>query len=182
MGVGDAIEWACVLCGHRIQNDWVSRAKNFHHICIKLGYSSVETIQIIQKATAMGNWWLAASSQQCGHSCITSRAEIFGKTSSNSGDSTPYSPDLAPCNFWLFPKLKSPLKGERFQTINEIQENMTGQLMAIGRTVWGPKLPTLKGTEASLSCVQCFFHLLSSLINVFNFHSVWLVTFWTDLV
>jgi len=22
----------------------------------------------------------------------------------------PYSPDLAPCNFWLFPKLKSPLK------------------------------------------------------------------------
>ena len=45
------------------------------------------------------------------------------------------SPDLAPCNFWLFPKLKSPLKGKRLQTIREIQENMTGQLMAIGRTV-----------------------------------------------
>jgi hypothetical protein len=25
----------------------------------------------------------------------------------------PYSPDLAPCEFWLFPKLKSPLKGRR---------------------------------------------------------------------
>ena len=25
-------------------------------------------------------------------------------------------PDLVPCNFWLFPKLKSPLKGKRFQT------------------------------------------------------------------
>ena len=47
----------------------------------------------------------------------------------------PYSPDLAPCNFWLFPKLKSPLKGKRFQTIDEIQENIMGQLMAIGRTV-----------------------------------------------
>jgi len=28
--------------------------------------------------------------------------------------STPYSPDLSPCNLWLFPKLKSPLKGRRF--------------------------------------------------------------------
>jgi transposase len=26
----------------------------------------------------------------------------------------PYSPDLAPSDFWLFPKLKSPLKGRRF--------------------------------------------------------------------
>ena len=43
----------------------------------------------------------------------------------------PYSPDLVPYNFWLFPKLKSPLKGKRFQTINEIQKNMTGKLMAI---------------------------------------------------
>jgi hypothetical protein len=25
-----------------------------------------------------------------------------------------YSPNLAPCGFWLFPKLKSPLKGRRF--------------------------------------------------------------------
>ena len=28
------------------------------------------------------------------------------------------------------------------------------------RAVWGPKLPTLKGTEESLSCVQCFLCLL----------------------
>ena len=47
----------------------------------------------------------------------------------------PYSLDLVPYNFWLFPKLKSPLKGKRLQTIHDIQENMMGQLMAIGRTV-----------------------------------------------
>ena len=39
--------------------------------------------------------------------------------------------DLAPCNFWLFPKLKSPLQGKKFQTVHEVQENMTGQLMVI---------------------------------------------------
>ena len=27
----------------------------------------------------------------------------------------PYSPDMAPCDFWLFPKLKTPLKGSRLR-------------------------------------------------------------------
>ena len=40
---------------------------------------------------------------------------------------SPYSPDLVPCDFWLFPKLNSPLKEKNFQAIDEIQENMTGQ-------------------------------------------------------
>ena len=91
-----------------------------------------------------------------------------------------YSPDLASCNFWLFPKLKSPLKRKRFQTISEIQENRMGQLMAIGRTVWGPKVPTLKGTKMSLSYVQCCLYLVSSSVNVSIFNITWLDTFWTD--
>jgi hypothetical protein len=33
----------------------------------------------------------------------------------------PYSPDLAPCGFFLFPKTKLKLKGRRFDTIEEIQ-------------------------------------------------------------
>jgi hypothetical protein len=33
----------------------------------------------------------------------------------------PYSPDLAPCDFFLFPKIKLKLKGRRFDTIEEIQ-------------------------------------------------------------
>ena len=93
----------------------------------------------------------------------------------------PYSPDLVLCNFWLFLKLKSPWKGKRFQIIDEIQENTMGQLMAIGRTVWGPKVPTFKGTEASLSHVPCFLYLVCSSTNVSIFHSTWLDTLWTDL-
>ncbi|XP_042236618.1 CAD protein-like, partial [Homarus americanus] len=44
---------------------------------------------------------------------------------------SPYSPDLAPFDFWLFSKLKSLLKGRRFQTVDEIKENVTRQLMKI---------------------------------------------------
>ena len=33
----------------------------------------------------------------------------------------PYSPDLAPCDFFRLPKMKLKLKGRRFDTIEEIQ-------------------------------------------------------------
>jgi hypothetical protein len=32
----------------------------------------------------------------------------------------PYSPDVAPCNIFLFPRLKSTLKGKRFQDVAEV--------------------------------------------------------------
>ena len=34
----------------------------------------------------------------------------------------PYSPDLAPCGFCLFPKLKEKLRGCRYETIEEMKE------------------------------------------------------------
>jgi histone-lysine N-methyltransferase SETMAR len=34
----------------------------------------------------------------------------------------PYSPDLAPNDFWLFPEIKSALKGPNFQGIEDIQK------------------------------------------------------------
>jgi hypothetical protein len=34
---------------------------------------------------------------------------------------TPYYPHLAPCDFFIFPKMKLMLKGRRFDTIEEIQ-------------------------------------------------------------
>ena len=43
----------------------------------------------------------------------------------------PYSPDLAPAEFFLFSKLKTTLKGRRFQTIEEIQEDAIRELRAI---------------------------------------------------
>ena len=41
-----------------------------------------------------------------------------------------------------------------------------GQLMEIGRTVWSPKVPILKVTEASFFNVQRFLYLISFSINV----------------
>ena len=39
-----------------------------------------------------------------------------------------YSPDLAPCDFYLFPKLKSKLEGHHFGTMENIQKIVTDEL------------------------------------------------------
>ena len=46
----------------------------------------------------------------------------------------PYSPDLAPCDFSLFPKLKLKLKGRFFDDIPTIQSASTQALQAIPQT------------------------------------------------
>ena len=128
--------------------------------CIKLEHSVAETMHRIQKAVALGNWWLAASSQQQDHPCITSRAEFFGETSNHSGNSDPLLPRLGALWLLAFPKTKITFEREEMSDHWWFQENTTGQLMVIGRTVWGPKVPTLKRNEASLSYVQCLLYLL----------------------
>lgn len=43
-----------------------------------------------------------------------------------------YSPDLAPCDFFLFPKLKLKLKGHRFQMVEDIQAESQAVLNMLG--------------------------------------------------
>jgi hypothetical protein len=41
----------------------------------------------------------------------------------------PYSPDLAPCDFFLFARLKKVLKGHRFEATEDIKLNSTKTLL-----------------------------------------------------
>ena len=43
----------------------------------------------------------------------------------------PYSPDLAPCDFFLFPQLNKVIKGTRFQDSEAIKTAVTRELLAI---------------------------------------------------
>ncbi|UYV76656.1 hypothetical protein LAZ67_14001618 [Cordylochernes scorpioides] len=43
----------------------------------------------------------------------------------------PYSPDLAPCDFYLFPRLKRPMKGRRYATLDEIKTASKEELKKI---------------------------------------------------
>ena len=56
----------------------------------------------------------------------------------------PYSPDLAPADFFLFAKLKSTLKGRRFESIETIKTNSLVHLRRIPKTAFQECFRTLK--------------------------------------
>ena len=135
--------------------------------CIKLEHPSTETSWMIQKAAVMEKPWLAASSPQCTCSRITSHAEIFGETSNHPGDLILQQLRFGALRLLAFPKTKVTFERE------EISDHWgdSGKDDRAAGGDWencvrsGPKVPTLKGTEVSLSCVQCFLYLISSSIN-----------------
>ena len=53
------------------------------------------------------------------------------KNSTNIIEQPPYSSDVALTDSFLFPKLKLPLGGTRFQSIQDIKENSLRELMSI---------------------------------------------------
>ncbi|VEN44570.1 unnamed protein product [Callosobruchus maculatus] len=88
--------------------------------------------------------------------------EYLAKNSTVMVPQQPYSPDLVPCDFFLFPKLKRPMKGPRYATIKEIKTasneelNKTKKMIFlsasrigkdVGINVLYPKGITLKGTK-----------------------------------
>ena len=88
-GAVDAIEWACVLWGRHLLNGLASRAANLNQILLKLEHSSVETIEMIHKATAVaaGDWQLHHDNIHDHTSCLMQ--EFFKETWTHPGDSVP---------------------------------------------------------------------------------------------
>ena len=48
--------------------------------------------------------------------------DYLTKMGINTAPQAPYSAEVAPCDFWLFPKLKEKLRGCRYETIEDMKE------------------------------------------------------------
>ena len=83
---------------------------------------------------------------------------------------TPFTPNLAPANFYLFPLLKSVLKGRHFRDVTDVIENATEKLKIISQnglqeciqhfySCWQkrivPQKDFLEGNVASMIVVFC---------------------------
>jgi len=71
----------------------------------------------------VGQWQLVPSPQQClcPHSleCVV----VFDKKNNMTvNPHPPYSPDLAPCDFFLFPRMKGQTKGKHFDDVSEVKK------------------------------------------------------------
>jgi len=81
----------------------------------------------------LGLWpdkWILHHGNAAAHDALSVR-EFLAKNSITKMDHQPYSPDLIPCDFWLFPKLKNVLKGQRFADLSDIQSNVKALLRGI---------------------------------------------------
>ena len=197
MRVLDTIERACVLCGCHIQKGWASRVTNLHQILLYawtflLGSYSDDSEGRSSGQLAIGSFIAIISPLMYHFSC-----GVFGETSNHPDDSTPLQPRFGALWLLAFPKAKITFEREEITDYgwdsgeydaapvgnsNEALCSVLTRGKDSGRTVWGLKEPALKGTEASLSHVQCFLYLVSSSVNVSIFHRTWLDTFWTGLV
>ncbi|XP_037938203.1 protein GVQW3-like [Teleopsis dalmanni] len=81
------------------------------------------------------NSWILHHDNTPSHKAIVVQ-EFLAENSTNVIDQTPYSPDMAPCDFFLFPKLKLLLRGKRFETIAAIKENSLKELMEIPQSAY----------------------------------------------
>lgn len=76
------------------------------------------------------NSWILHHDNAPAHTALVV-SQFLAKNSTNIINQAPYSPDMAPCDFFLFPRLKLPLRGTRFETIEAIKENSLRELKAI---------------------------------------------------
>lgn len=69
----------------------------------------------------------------------------YRKGSENENKKTPDSPELASCDFSLFPEPKSPLRGRRFEPADTIKKNATKQLIPILKEDFADSFEKWKG-------------------------------------
>lgn len=79
------------------------------------------------------NSWLLHHDNAPAHASMLI-SKFLAKNSTVLMPQPPYSPDMAPCDFFLFPKLKRPLKGRRFDNIDEIKAESLKELKAIPKS------------------------------------------------
>jgi len=83
-------------------------------------------VQRVQRDIA-NDWLLLHHDNAPAHTALSIR-EFLAKKNIPLLPRPPYSPDLAPCDFYLFHKLKSKLKGHHFGTMENIQKIVTDEL------------------------------------------------------
>ncbi|UYV79043.1 hypothetical protein LAZ67_17000846 [Cordylochernes scorpioides] len=75
------------------------------------------------------NWFLHHDNTPA-HTSLLVR-DFLAKNNTLMMPQPPYSPDLPPCDFFLFPKLKRPMKGRRYATLDEIKTASKEELKKI---------------------------------------------------
>ena len=86
--------------------------------------------RVVRVRPSIADYWMIHHDNAPCHTAI-SVIEFLVKNSIPVFPQPPYSCDLSPCDFFLFPKLKFHLKGRHSGTVENIERAVTDQLKAI---------------------------------------------------
>ena len=84
--------------------------------------------RVQQVRTDISDDWLLHHDNAPAHTALSIQEFLAKKKNIPVLPHPSYSPDVAPCDFYLFPKLKLKLKGHHFGTIENIQKTVTDDL------------------------------------------------------
>ena len=104
---------------HTIYFYFESYSKGLGLLC--LGFKGVQEEIPSEEASTLQIESVAFPPGQCSSPQLYSCHRLFDQDGHQHSSSASHSPDLAPCDFWLFPKLR----GCRYETIEEMKEAVT---------------------------------------------------------
>jgi hypothetical protein len=117
--------------------------------CFKAGLSATETLVLVPKA--YGNEALNWSNVFRWYSRFRDGRELVEDDESGL---PPYSPDLSPSDYFLFPKLKVKLKGPQFEDVTKIQKAVNDELKGSNKRKFRQLFRNCK-TAQNLYICQC---------------------------
>ena len=95
----------------------------------------VRSVRDKRRSLWEANAWALHHDNASAHTAL-SICQFFAETNIVTLEHLPYFPDLAPCDFFLFPKIKPVLKGTHFSDIDSIKKAVTTELKKIPENVF----------------------------------------------
>ena len=102
-----------------IHQSWLAKGLGLGLLCC--GFKGVQEEIPREEASTLQIESVAFSPGQCTSTQLHPCPRLFDQMGINTVPQPPYSADLAPCDFWLFPELR----GCRYETIEEMKEAVT---------------------------------------------------------
>ena len=98
---------------------WLAKGLGLGLLC--WGFKRVQEEIPWEEASTLQIGWVACRPGKCTSPQLQPCHKLFDQDGHQDSSSASHSPDLAPCNFWIFPQLR----GCRYETIEEMKEAVT---------------------------------------------------------
>ena len=116
------------------------------------GFKGVQEDIPWEEASSLQIGSVAFPPGQCTSPQLHPSHRLFDQDGHQDSSSASLYPDLAPCDFWLFPKLKEKLRGCRYERIEEMKEAVTKVIDTLTQEDFHGGLPEVVGTLQQMHC------------------------------